>query len=451
MNIVIIGAGTVGASLAQELCEKQHNVCLVDRDEGALRELEEQLDLQTVCGSGCEVPVLFQSGVMNADLCLAVTDVDAVNLVSASLAKALGGRRSVARVFDDAFMDHSTIDYQRHFRVDRLLSLESLTALELAKQIRMPGLFAVENFARGEVAVQEVVAEDDAQAVGVPLKELNLPRDVRIGLITTEAQSVIPGGDAHIRSGDRITLLGERNALENVKRMFEHKAPPRISVIIGGGGQVGYNLARHLQKRRCNVMIMETDERRCQYLSEKLDESVTVLHADVTRRSKMEEARVGKADVFVAATGHDEDNIVCGVEAKELGSRRILSIVRRPDYANVLEKLGIDLAVSPREVMEHQILGMLQSGPILTRSTVAGGDAEIWEVEVQASAPITRAALREFDLGHALIAAIDREEYVRVPVADDKLIAGDTVVVLVQNDNIKHVAQLFDVPRKHRL
>ncbi|MEO1994227.1 MAG: NAD-binding protein, partial [Planctomycetaceae bacterium] len=311
-------------------------------------------------------------------------------------------------------------------------------------------LFAVENFARSEGAVQEVVAEADAQAVGVHLKELNLPRDVRIGLISTESHSVIPGRDAHIRTGDRVTLLGERNALENVKRMFEHKAPPRISVIIGGGGQVGYNLARHLQKRRCNVMIMESDERRCQYLSEKLDESVTVLHADVTRRSKMEEARVGKADVFVAATGHDEDNIVCGVEARELGSRRILSIVRRPDYANVLEKLGIDLAVSPREVMGHQILGMLQAGPILTRSTIAGGDAEIWEVEVQASAPITGAALREFDLGHALIAAIDREEYVRVPGADDKLIAGDTVVVLVQKDNIKHVAELFDVPRKHR-
>ncbi|MEO1996845.1 MAG: NAD-binding protein, partial [Planctomycetaceae bacterium] len=143
MNIVIIGAGTVGSSLAQDLCEKQHNVCLVDRDAAALRELEEQLDLQTVCGSGCEVPVLFQSGVMNADLCLAVTDVDSVNLVSASLAKALGGRRSVARVSDDAFLDHSTIDYQRHFRVDRLMSLELLTALELAKQIRMPGLFAV--------------------------------------------------------------------------------------------------------------------------------------------------------------------------------------------------------------------------------------------------------------------------------------------------------------------
>jgi trk system potassium uptake protein TrkA len=145
----------------------------------------------------------------------------------------------------------------------------------------------------------------------------------------------------------------------------------------------------------------------------------------------MEEARVGQADVFVTAMGRDEDNIVCGVEARELGAERILSVVRRPDYANVLEKLGIDLAVSPREVLAHEVLGMVDAGPVLARSEIATGEAFVWEVEVEIGAPITSSPLRLLQLQGCLIAAIVREQHVTVAGGDDQLRAGDTVVVLL--------------------
>ena len=177
------------------------------------------------------------------------------------------------------------------------------------------------------------------------------------------------------------------------------------------------------------------------------DRATTVLQADTTRQSEMQEARVGKADIFVAATGHDEDNIVCGVEARELGCQRILSVVRRPDYANVLSKVGIDVAVSPREVTARQILGMVQGGVIIAGSGIAGGDAEVWEVEIVEGAPVTQAPLRDVAIPGCLVAALVREDFVKVPGAEDQLQAGDTAVVLVHKSSLNDTLALFEPGR----
>ena len=213
-------------------------------------------------------------------------------------------------------------------------------------------------------------------------------------------------------------------------------------MVIGGGGETGYNLARILARGRFSVVLMEGDRDRAEELAVKLD-GVTVLHADVTRRSEMEEARVGKAGVFVAATGRDEDNIVCGVEARELGAGRIMSVVRRADYANVLGKLGIDVAVSPRDVMSRQVDGMVQTGAVLARFDVAGRQAAVYEVEVRDGCDLLGVPLKDVGFRGALIAAIDREDFVRVPGANDALKAGDVAVVLAQADAADAVLNRF--------
>jgi trk system potassium uptake protein len=442
MNIVIFGAGTVGTSIAELLCANNHNVCLVDASRGALSLVEERLDVRTLCGSACDSIVLFQAGVQSADLVLAVTSLDEVNLVGASLAKAMGAKRSLARVFEQAYLDTSTFDYRRHFGIDRLLSLEYLTALELARA--MPTLFAVENFARGGIEVQEFAVETGSKGAGVPLKDLKLPQHVRIGLISNDDRCIIAGANDVIEPGDHVTLFGSQEALDKVKQdYFEHKPPPKLNVIIAGGGEIGFNLARLLEKGRYNTVLMEADAERCDYLAQRLP-GTTVLHADVTRQVEMQEARVGKAEIFVAATGRDEDNIVCGVEARELGCARILSVVRRPDYANVLERLGIDVAVSPREVTSRQILGMVQGGVIISGSEISKGDAEVWEVEIVEGAPVTKAPLKDVSLPGCLIAAVVREDFISVPGADDQLKAGDTAVVLVHRNSIADTLAIFE-------
>ncbi|QDT36459.1 Trk system potassium transporter TrkA [Stratiformator vulcanicus] len=446
MNIVILGGGTVGTSIARTLCNNGHDVCLVDSSRDVLDRLEESLDIQTVRGNGCDAVTLFQAGVQSADLYLGVTNLDEVNLIGSSLAKQMGAARSVARIYNEAYRDASTFDYRRHFGVDRLLSLEFLTALELAKSIRARGLFTIENFLRGGVEVQEVAVEPHSRAAGKKLFELKMRKGVRIGFITRDRQTRIATAEDLLEPGIFVTLMGTSDSIAKVKSLFESGTPERMRVVIGGGGEIGYNLARVLERGRFETVILESDAQRCEELASKLDHA-TVLNADVTRRAEMEDARVGKCDAFVAATGRDEDNIICGVEARELGAKKIMSVVRRPDYANVLGKLGIDAAVSPRQVMARQVLGMVQSGVVMSRYDVAGGEAEVYEVEVVAGSPITESPLKEQDLSHGIIAAIERENFVKVPGADDTLKAGDIALVLAQSATAEDTLKPFQPVR----
>lgn len=442
MNVVVLGAGTVGRTVAELLCGRGVNVCVVDEQADVLRRVEEQLDVRTVCGSAFDVSKLFQAGIQLADLCLAVTSRDEVNLVSASIAREMGATRSVARVFNPIFRDNSTFDYQRHFNIDRLISLEHLTALELAKHIRSTSILAVESFVRGGVEVQGMHVGKKAKAIGVPLSELQLPAAVRVGLINSGDASIIPGAADSVKSGDHVTLIGAHGELEKIASRFEDRSSEKTRVVIAGGGEIGLNLARLLERTTCRVTVLESDAERCDFIAERLPRA-TVLHADVKIRADLEEARVGKADVFVACTGRDEENIVCGVEAKELGCKRLLTIVRSPDYANVLERLGIDVAVSPREAMARQIVGLVAKGPVRERSPIAGDSASVWEVEVRKDVPATLAPLRDLPLEKCLVAAIEREKFVKVPNADDQLKVGDTAVLLVHKDAEAEVLKLF--------
>jgi trk system potassium uptake protein len=444
MRIVVLGAGTVGSSIASELCQHGHSVTVVDQDSANTRRVNEELDVRAVTGSASQSSVLFQAQVIGSDLCLAVTGCDEVNLVAASLAKAMGARRAVARVYAPVFRDLSTFDYQRHFCIDRLVSIEHLSAMELAREIRHPGAVAVENFARGELEMRELAVSEAAPAAGVPLRELGLPSGVRIGSILRAGRMTIAGADDAVAVGDRVTLVGLRDDIDDVRELFQKQAPPKLGVVIAGGGETGYHLARTLETGRFAVLLMEKDRQRCEFLAAHL-KSATVVHGDAQRRASLEEERVGSADVFVACAGDDEDSILACVEARELGARKILCLVTRPDYANIVGKLGIDHAVSPREVVAKEVLSFLNPGAVISRVPLApGAPIEIMEIEVLEGAPATRQSLAELPLPPScLIAAVIRESYVTVPGADDRFAAGNTIVALVERSAVPDMLAVF--------
>ena len=387
---------------------------------------------------------LFQADVIGADLCLAVTGVDDVNLVGATIAKAMGARRAVARVRAPVFRDVSTFDYQRHFAIDRLLSLEHLSAMELAREIRHPGAIAVENFARGELEMQELAVSEKSAAIGVDLKDLNLPSEVRIGSINRGGRMRIAGATDHVAADDRISLIGSREEIDKVRVLFQRELPPKRNVVIAGGGETGFQLARVLEAGRFNVVLMERHRHRCEFLAGVLKHT-TVVHADVQRRASLEEERVGSADVFVACTGDDEDSIMACVEARELGAGAILCIVDRPDYANVVAKLGIDHTVSPRKVIARQIMAFLNTGAVISRMPLSIDDRiEILEIEVAERSLATQQALASLALPRqCLIGAVIRESYVVVPGAGYRFAPGDTVVALVETDAIDQTVGMF--------
>lgn len=435
MNVVVLGAGTVGSSIADLLCQKDHNVTVVDSDPAKTKRLNEDLDVRVLTGSASQSSILFQTGISSADVCLAVTGNDEVNIVAASMAKSMGARRTVARVYAPVFHDLSTFDYQRHFRIDRLLSLEHLTAMELARGIRDPGSVFVDQFARGDLQVIELMVSD-GKATAVPLRKLELPSNVRVGTISRKHRIWIAGAEDQLAAGDRITVFTRPEHAKGAKSIFGGLASGNKRVVIAGGGETGLHLARILEREGYTVMVLESDEGRCHILASVLDTAL-VIHCDATRRVNLEEERVGNADVFVACTGDDEDNIMLCVEARDLGAKRIMAVIGRPDYASVMGKLGIDLAVSEREVTARQVLSYLTRGVEISRTKLPGGLVHVIELEVAPNSPATQVTLRELPLPpRCLVAAMIQDGYVRVPSGNDRFRDGDTAILLVEEDTI---------------
>ncbi len=443
MNIVVLGAGNVGWSIADLLCRAEHSITVVDVDAERVAAINDQLDVRAICGSASQSSVLFQAGITSADICLAVTGVDEVNIVAASMAKSMGARRAIARVYAPVFRDLSTFDYQLHFKIDRVLSLEHLSAIELARSIRGPGSVVVEQFARGELQVEELVVGQQGELTRSPIRELGLPSNVRIGTIQREQRMWIAAADDQFQVGDRVTMFARPADMVKVRAIFKMVDRTFKRIVIGGGGETGLHLARVLESEVFKVTVIEKDEQRSQLLANLLDKA-TVIKGDASGRDFLEELRVGTADVFVACTGDDEVNMMLGVEASDLGAKQVLAVIGKPDYEPVLDRLGIDQAVSERSVMAKQIMSYLNEGVILSRAKLPGGLINIIELDVVEGAPITESAIKDLGLPErCLLVAIVQHEQVRVPAADDKLQPGDNAVVIVEDDVMERCLMFF--------
>ena len=445
MRVLTLGAGTVGRWVADMLCRRGHSVTVVDTDPENVRRINSELDVRAIVGSASRSTVLFQAGVCSADMCLAVTGDDEVNIVAASMAKALGARRSIARVYAPALRDLSTFDYQCHFNIDSLLSLEQLSAFELARAIRNPGAIPLEHFARGQLEVYEIEVDAKSSSAGHKLRDLKIPDSIRLGSIAREGRVWIASGEDEIHAGDRVSLIGSPASVAKTRGMFAHKKQSKKQnrVMIAGGGETGYHLADSLSRRDYRIVMLERDADRCEHLA-KLLPDVSVIHANANRRVVLEDEGAGTVDYFVACTGSDESNIMAGVEARELGSARVMCVVGRADYANVVGKLGIDLAVSERDVAARQILGYLNEGAVISKSRLPTGTIAVYELEISEDSAVTKGSLAELPLaGRCLIGAIHRDGFVRVPTADDQLQAGDIVVALIDSASPDDVLSLF--------
>ncbi len=447
MRVLILGGGKVGQTIAEILGTHHHDVTVIESDENRAKQLDDLLDSGAVItGSAAHADALFQADVASAEVCLAVTGCDEVNLVGASIAKTMGARRVAARIFSSSIQDTSTVDYQKHFGVDRLMSIEHLTAAEFAREIRVTGELTIDHFAGGEIEIQEILIFDEPpSAMRKPLAELKFPPDVRVGVIRREGEIKIAMASDMIQQGDRISLIGTRETIEKTKKKFQGQSPKAKRILIGGGGEIGYQLALILHERRHLVTIMEAKRERCDYLSVRLP-GCTVIQGDVTNRTLLQNEHIHNFDGFVACTGEDEKNIIAALEVKSYSEEiRTMVLVDRPDYRMLTEKLKIDQAIVPASVIAKQVLGFLNHGPILFRNMELFGQAiDVVELEVTAGAKITEDTLRNVPLPRqCLLAAVMRTRFVQVPNADFRFLPGDTVVALVQPEMLAELVQFF--------
>lgn len=435
MKIVMSGVGEVGFHLSEKLIHQGHELTLIEVDEARAAMLDERLDAAIVRGSGCSIAVLEEAGVKSADLFLALTDQDEINLVACSLAKALGTKQVIARCHGRLQEENRHFAYAKHFGIDRFFSPERLAAARLAKEIRSPITPVLEQFARGAIEVMQVSPPDHSKAIGKSLKDLRLPSNVRVGLIERGSEVLVPDAEVKLEAGDQVILIGDPRALKAaVIAIGGERRKSKLKIVIYGAGEIGLGVLEYFSEFETDIKLIEPDSELCRRVSERFP-WVRVVQGQATNAQTLREENLMEADIFAAATRDDEDNVMSCLQAAKFGVNPVLLTIHRPDYAGVLDDLGdvlgVHAVVSPRLVAEEELLRYVSQEPYL-RLWHLNGQAEIIRVEMsQERAKIYGHKLKEIGWPKdSLILGIERADETLVATGEDEIIRDDSLLII---------------------
>lgn len=448
MNILIVGLGEVGSYLSKVLSTEGHSITVIDPDLARMRRVADLLDVQAVHGDGSRPDVLDRAEAHQADLLLAVANDDKVNMLTCLFGKRMGAKKTVLRLRDTSAVRRSKTFFRKNLQYDLLLSLDDLAAEEIVKTVRENQAFGTDNFAEGKVQLRRFKLEADGPFTGQLVKDLKIPAGMLITAIDRDHDVLVPGGGDDLRAGDEIFVVGEPKAIAQFEKKVGGKQQAPRNVVIFGGSGIAQQVAQALQREHVNVRVIVEDRGEAERLSEVLkNKNVVVLHADATDLNFLQEEHVGEADAFLGISEEDERNLMSCQLSKSLGVGRTVALVQKPDYVSLYERLGIDVAVSPRLLCANRILAFVRSRSISTIATIEEGKAEVLEVELQAGSSLVGKKLKEarFPRG-CVVGAITREDgEVVIPRGDDELAAHDQLVLFVLHAVVNDVLQLAGI------
>ncbi len=452
MKIVILGAGQVGSSVAESLASERNDITVVDIDPVRLRNLQDRLDLRTIVGSASHPTVLVEAGIEDADMVIAVTQNDETNLVACKLAQQLFNVPTrIARIRATDFLGEERILNQECFAIDLAICPEQVLTDYIVKLIEFPEALQVLEFADGKVSLVAVRAFQGGPLVGHQLKDIrkHMPSvDARIAAIFRGDASILPEGDTVVEAGDEVFCLAATGHIRQVMREIRRMDKPVRRVMIAGGGNIGQRLAEALENNYV-VKIVDHNKRRCEILSGRLD-SALVLQGDATDESLLEAENVDEMDIFVAVTNDDENNIMSCLLAKRMGARRVVALINRRSYVDLLQAGQIDIAISPAQATIGTLLAHVRRGDVTQVHALRRGAAEALEAVVHGDAqsgPLVGKKIGDIELPKgATIGAIVRGEEVIMAHHDTVVRAEDHVIVFVTNKKlVPKVEKLFQV------
>lgn len=381
MKILILGAGAVGTSVATALASERNDITVVDTEATKLRELSEKLDLRTVQGHASHPSVLTRAGAEDAEMIIAVTNSDEVNMLACQIAQSwFRTPTKIARVREAEYLAHlQSAGAPR--AIDVVISPENLVCQHVQRLIEYPGALQVLDFADGRAQLVGVQAREGGALVGHPIKELrkHLPStiDTRVAAIFRAGRPVAPEGGTTIEPNDEVFFLANRKDIRTVMSELRRVEKPARRVFLSGGGNIGQSLARALEPTY-NVKILERSRERSKALAENLQNTI-VLIGDCADEDLLREENIAQADVYCALTNDDEANILSAMLAKRLGCPRVLSLINRPAYAELVEGSTIDIAISPQQVTLSALLTHIRQGTMVRVHSLRRGGAEAIE------------------------------------------------------------------------
>lgn len=444
-RIVIIGAGEVGFHTARRLAEEHRQVIVIDHDEEQLRNIQEALDVQTLEGFGASPQVLRDAEIDKAELVLAVTNSDEVNIMACMFAKEMAPHATrVARVRNPDY--HLLPGFlEKNLEISLLVNPEEEIVHTISRLITMPGAVEYHEFANRCIRMTGMKV-DRGPLIDLPLfrfREVMGEERVMIGAIYREDRLILPSGSDIIRQGDIVHFIYEPAALPAILRVLGQKRRPVRSVCVYGAGRIGTALARFLETMNVRVCMLVNDAGECERLSRSLH-STLILHGDARDRSLLEEEKIGEMDAFVAVSENEESNILSCMLAKKLGAGLAVASINKPEYLALAETAGIDHIVSPRIATVNSILHYIRHGNVLASVAVSNESAETMEVFVEEDSALCGRNLRDICLPRGILfLAIVQGQNVFIPKGDTVIPAGARVLILAKKQRIAELERIL--------
>ena len=452
MKIAILGAGKLGSILTETLLAGNNDITLVDTNEKKLENIAQNFDVLTYEGDIHRVSLLREIGIGNYDFTLAVTGSDDANIFAASCAKALGCNKVVARVTEPVHMQQTDFICQ-NFKIDAIINPDMLITSEIYRYLVEKYSLSNGVYTNKRIALIELDAAKEPRVVGKPITEFrNILSETLVVGISRHGQVIIPHGNDIIQENDIIYLVGEKKAmLEYAKKFTRKRGRDAQKIMIVGGGRTGFFLAQKLSEYGANVKIIESNEKRCHYLSNNL-RNVMVLHGSGADISLLEEENLEQMDAFVTATGFDEENLLLALTAKNKGVEDVISKVSHESYNDLTSQMGIDVVLNPMDISASAILRIVNGSKRVLSSVLLQGQAELLEIYVDDTMSIINTPLRDLNLpDYAIIAAINRGTKTIIPDGDTAILPGDHLIVVCLLSHIGYIETILKPHEKLNL
>lgn len=453
MKIIILGAGQVGGTLAENLANEANDITVVDTDSARLRELQDRLDIRTVEGKASYPGALAQAGAQEADMLIAVTNSDEVNMVACQVGQALFNiPTKIARVREHDYLQQQQLLFcKESLPIDVLISPEQLVTEHVKRLIQYPGALQVLDFAQGKAQLVAVKAYYGGPLVGREIAYLrtHMPNiDTRVAAIFRQGKAIIPQGSTVIEADDEVFFIAARQDIRTVMSELRRLDNRYKRIMIAGGGNIGARLATNIEGQ-FQVKIIERGVERCDYLARNLNNTI-VLHGSASDKELLLEENIEDTDVFCALTNDDEANIMASMLAKRLGARTVMTLINNPAYVDLVQGGVIDIAISPQQTTIGALLTHVRRGDMVAVHALRRGAAEALEAVAHGdrrSSKVVGRALEDIDLPPGTtIGAIVREDQVLIAHDDVIVENGDHVILfLVDKRRISEVERLFQV------
>lgn len=451
MKIVIIGLGTIGKTILQNLSSEGHTITIIDEDKQRVEKLIEKYDVMGVVGNGASMDIQTEAGVKDAQLVIALTRSDEANILACLVAKKVGAQNTIARVRNPDYR-RQIAEMKDDLGISMVVNPERETADEIFNLVNLPSVAQIEHFAEGKVSLVEVVAEKGCSLIGETLISLGkkLTSKVLICAVQRGDEVIIPSGHFEIAAGDKIHFTSNAKMLGDFLREVNLVKSPLKNIMIVGGGRISYYLADSLSKKKYTVKLIEHDMSHAEELAEDLPK-VTVVCGNGTQHDLLIEEGIEAMDAFVALTDIDEENMIVSMFANKKNVKKTITQIKSDDLYGMLDELGIQNNVSPKQIVASRIISYIRAlantvgSNVLTLYRLVNNQVEALEFAAKKQGRIYNTPLKELKIKkNCLIACIIRQNEVIIPKGDDQILLGDNVIVVTTHKNFDDLTDVFE-------